>query len=178
MAQLHTITLIDDLSGGEAVETVSFSLDGAAYDIDLNASNAAEMREIVGRYVAAGRPAGTVVDADPSALQPTEEPAPAKPRAPRKPRAKAKAKPAKKTARRARAAAEAPADAPVENAEAPAAAAPKAKRARSGGRKKKAPAGPSQADIRAWATEQGIDVPPRGRISNAVREQYLAAQAG
>lgn len=35
---------------------------------------------------------------------------------------------------------------------------------------------PSQAEIRAWATEQGIEVAARGRISNAVREQYLAGR--
>jgi hypothetical protein len=35
--------------------------------------------------------------------------------------------------------------------------------------------GPSPADIRAWARENGFDVPDRGRVSTEVREAYLAA---
>lgn len=36
--------------------------------------------------------------------------------------------------------------------------------------------GPSAAEIRAWARENGYDVPERGRVSGEVREAYLAAQ--
>src|SRR4051794_37267905 len=35
--------------------------------------------------------------------------------------------------------------------------------------------GASPADIRAWAREQGWDVPERGRVSAEVREAYAAA---
>ena len=35
--------------------------------------------------------------------------------------------------------------------------------------------GPSPADIRAWARENGWDVPERGRVSAEVREAYAAA---
>ena len=35
--------------------------------------------------------------------------------------------------------------------------------------------GPSPADIRAWARDNGFDVPDRGRVSTEVREAYLAA---
>jgi hypothetical protein len=35
--------------------------------------------------------------------------------------------------------------------------------------------GPSPADIRAWARENGFDVPDRGRVSTEVREAYVAA---
>ena len=35
--------------------------------------------------------------------------------------------------------------------------------------------GPSPADIRAWARDNGFDVPDRGRVSSEVREAYLAA---
>ena len=35
--------------------------------------------------------------------------------------------------------------------------------------------GPSAADIRAWARENGYDVPKRGRVSAEVREAYAAA---
>ncbi|HET8716183.1 MAG TPA: Lsr2 family protein [Nocardioidaceae bacterium] len=42
---------------------------------------------------------------------------------------------------------------------------------RSGG----AGSGPSAADIRAWAKDNGWDVPERGRVSAEVREAYAAA---
>jgi hypothetical protein len=35
--------------------------------------------------------------------------------------------------------------------------------------------GTSAADIRAWARENGWDVPERGRVSSDVREAYVAA---
>lgn len=35
--------------------------------------------------------------------------------------------------------------------------------------------GPSASEIRAWARENGWDVPERGRVSAEVREAYLAA---
>ena len=36
--------------------------------------------------------------------------------------------------------------------------------------------GPSAAEIRAWARENGWDVPERGRVSSEVREAFLAAR--
>ena len=35
--------------------------------------------------------------------------------------------------------------------------------------------GPTPADIRAWARDNGFDVPDRGRVSSEVREAYLSA---
>lgn len=35
--------------------------------------------------------------------------------------------------------------------------------------------GPSPAEIRAWARENGFEVPERGRVSAEVREAYFAA---
>lgn len=35
---------------------------------------------------------------------------------------------------------------------------------------------PSAKDVRAWAAEQGIDVPARGKLPAELVEQYLAAQ--
>lgn len=119
MAQKTSVVMHDDLTGGKAAETVSFALDGNAYEIDLNKRNAAALRKAIGVYIDAGRPA---------------------PKVTRRRRAARTA--ATKTGR------------PAKNA------------------------GPSQADIRTWATEHGIDVSARGRISNAVRDQYIAAQAG
>lgn len=49
---------------------------------------------------------------------------------------------------------------------------------RSGGRRRGRSAsgtGPSPADIRAWARDNGFNVPDRGRVSSEVREAYLAA---
>ena len=37
--------------------------------------------------------------------------------------------------------------------------------------------GPDAKAVRAWATENGIDVPKRGKISDAVVEAYTAAHA-
>jgi nucleoid-associated protein Lsr2 len=48
-------TLIDDLNGGDAVETVSFGLDGTTYEIDLSKRNATAMRKAFERYVTAAR---------------------------------------------------------------------------------------------------------------------------
>lgn len=59
MAQKVHITLEDDLDGGEASETVSFSLDGRSYEIDLNEHNAQGLRDALARYVAAARRAGS-----------------------------------------------------------------------------------------------------------------------
>lgn len=44
-------TLIDDLDGGEAAETVQFSYEGVEYTIDLSAKNATKLRKALGLYV-------------------------------------------------------------------------------------------------------------------------------
>lgn len=46
---------------------------------------------------------------------------------------------------------------------------------RGGGRRRNRSGGPSPSDIRAWARENGFDVPDRGRVSSQVRDAYLAA---
>ncbi|MFR9726592.1 histone-like nucleoid-structuring protein Lsr2 [Streptomyces sp. MS19] len=58
MAQKVQVLLLDDLSGGEAEETVTFALDGKTYEIDLNAENADRLRNALDPYVKAGRRAG------------------------------------------------------------------------------------------------------------------------
>ncbi|WP_129841690.1 Lsr2 family protein [Streptomyces sp. RFCAC02] len=58
MAQKVQVLLLDDLSGGEADETVTFALDGRTYEIDLNAENADKLRNALDPYVKAGRRAG------------------------------------------------------------------------------------------------------------------------
>jgi hypothetical protein len=60
MAQKTVVTLIDDLTGeeAEAISTVEFALDGVTYEIDLADGNAAQLREVLASYVAAGRKTG------------------------------------------------------------------------------------------------------------------------
>jgi Lsr2 len=50
--------LIDDLDGSAADGTVRFGLDGAEYEIDLNAGHAQALRDALARYVGAARRAG------------------------------------------------------------------------------------------------------------------------
>ena len=45
MAQHIFVSLVDDIDGSEADETVQFALDGVTYEIDLSAENAEELRE-------------------------------------------------------------------------------------------------------------------------------------
>jgi hypothetical protein len=58
MAQKTLVILEDDLDGGEAAETVSFSLDGVAYEIDLSTKNAAKLRDAMALYVGSARRVG------------------------------------------------------------------------------------------------------------------------
>lgn len=55
MAQKVEIHLVDDLDGSEATETVTFALDGAAYEIDLNSKNATKLRKSLTQFVESGR---------------------------------------------------------------------------------------------------------------------------
>ena len=55
MAQRLRTLYVDDLDGSEAEGTVRFSLDGAQYEIDLNAAHATELRDALAPYVEAGR---------------------------------------------------------------------------------------------------------------------------
>ncbi len=103
MAQQVNIVLVDDIDGAPATETVSFSLDGKEYEIDLSAKNAAKLRDAFAPYIGHAR---------------------------------------------------------------------KAAGRRRGAR---AASGPSPADIRAWARDNGFDVPDRGRVSSEVRDAYAAA---
>jgi hypothetical protein len=58
---------IDDLDGSEAEGTVRFGLDGAEYEIDLNAGHARALRDALARYVQAARRAGAVPGGRPAA---------------------------------------------------------------------------------------------------------------
>lgn len=58
MAQKVNIVLIDDFDGSEAEETVLFGLDGKEYAIDLNAENAAKLRDVLAPYIGHARKGG------------------------------------------------------------------------------------------------------------------------
>jgi Lsr2 len=55
MAQRTIVLLEDDLGGGDADETLTFGLDGRAYEIDLSTKNASALRKALAPYVAAAR---------------------------------------------------------------------------------------------------------------------------
>jgi Lsr2 len=55
MATMTTVTLVDDLDGSEASESVMFALDEASYEIDLNEKNASKLRDALAGYVANAR---------------------------------------------------------------------------------------------------------------------------
>ena len=55
MAQKVEVTLIDDLDGGKADETVTFGFGGAQYIIDLSEKNAAALRNSLAKYTEAAR---------------------------------------------------------------------------------------------------------------------------
>ena len=106
MAQRVNIVLVDDIDGSEAAETVSFGIDGASYEIDLNSKHAAGLRDALASYVGNARKVGG-----------------------RKP----------------------------------------------AGARRGSTTGVVAKDVRAWARENGYDLPDRGRIPADVQSAYAAA---
>ena|SRR6266446_6582083 len=58
MAQKVQTLFTDDLDGSVAEGTVRFGLEGAAYEIDLNAEHAKALRNALAAYVSAARRVG------------------------------------------------------------------------------------------------------------------------
>ena len=58
MARKTQVILTDDIDGSEANGTVSFALDGVAYEIDLNEDNAQQMREQLDEWTGKARRVG------------------------------------------------------------------------------------------------------------------------
>ena len=58
MARKTQVILTDDLDGSEASQTVSFGLDGVAYEIDLNDGHAEQLREQLETWISNGRRVG------------------------------------------------------------------------------------------------------------------------
>jgi hypothetical protein len=59
MAKTVIVKLTDDIDGGDAEETVYFSLDGKSYEIDVNPENAARVRTAFEPFIAKGRASGS-----------------------------------------------------------------------------------------------------------------------
>ena len=55
MSRTETVRWVDDLTGGQAEETLEFAVDGSRYEIDLSSDNAAKLREALAGYIHAGR---------------------------------------------------------------------------------------------------------------------------
>jgi hypothetical protein len=64
MAKKVQVSLVDDIDGTNAVETVGFALDGTSYEIDLSKANARKLRDGLSNYVAHARRAGRVRASD------------------------------------------------------------------------------------------------------------------
>ncbi|MFF5304887.1 Lsr2 family protein [Streptomyces sp. NPDC013161] len=58
MAQKTVVLLTDDISGGDADQTLIFGLDGKSFEIDLNDRNAEKLRKALRPYIEAGRKTG------------------------------------------------------------------------------------------------------------------------
>jgi hypothetical protein len=58
MAKTVIVRLTDDIDGGDADETVHFSLDGTSYEIDLSTANATRLREAIRPFVEKSRVSG------------------------------------------------------------------------------------------------------------------------
>jgi hypothetical protein len=63
MAKTVIVKLTDDIDGSDADETLYFALDGRSYEIDVNAANAAKIRQALQPYIEKGRASGTVRNA-------------------------------------------------------------------------------------------------------------------
>ena len=59
MAQKVNIVLVDDIDGSEATETVTFGLDGTSFEIDLNDTHAAGLRDVLAPFIGHGRKVGS-----------------------------------------------------------------------------------------------------------------------
>lgn len=58
MAQKVSVTLVDDVDGSKADESVSFALDGVTYEIDLSGTNAEKLRTSLAEFVSSARRVG------------------------------------------------------------------------------------------------------------------------
>jgi hypothetical protein len=55
MAQKTQVTLVDDIDGSDATQTVTFAFQGTSYEIDLNDEHAASIEESFAEWMKAAR---------------------------------------------------------------------------------------------------------------------------
>ena len=55
VARKTVVEWVDDIDGSEASETVTFTIDGSRYEIDLSEENAAKLREVMSGWIEASR---------------------------------------------------------------------------------------------------------------------------
>jgi hypothetical protein len=187
VAQRISVELVDDLDGTEATETVTFSIDGTRYEIDLSGAHAGQLRDLLTPYIVASRSAAR---GGARASSPTTRTRAAK-KAPRRPSTAAasqdgdgQAAPARTTAKRTaakRTATKRPAAKRL-SATKRTAAAKRTKattrvkaRSTSTGRAKRTASTSRSEQVRQWAAANGHTVSARGRLSRAVQEAYAAA---
>ena len=58
MARKVAVELLDDIDGSEAAETMKFGLDGAYYEIDVNAAHADQLRRALAKFILSARRVG------------------------------------------------------------------------------------------------------------------------
>lgn len=58
MAKKTVTSIYDDIDGTEGASTVTFSLDGKSYEIDLNDKNKDKLAKALDPYISAGRSTG------------------------------------------------------------------------------------------------------------------------
>lgn len=58
MAQKVQVTLVDDIDGSPAQETITFALDGVSYEIDVNEDHAKALRESFAEWMGHARRTG------------------------------------------------------------------------------------------------------------------------
>lgn len=62
MAQKIMVSLVDDIDGGEAAETVTFAVDGVQYEMDLSTKNGEKFRKAITPFVDKARRVGRAKD--------------------------------------------------------------------------------------------------------------------
>lgn len=198
MASRTTVTLVDDLDGATADETVEFGIDHVDYEIDLTSSHAADLRDALAPYVAAARRVGGRRSAAP--VEPAvEQPAASAQSRERNQEIRAwaaehgaalsergrvpsavvaafdagdpAALPAREGTGPATEPEAAPPEPPTRGPAAPAADSDEPARGRDG------LTGEERETIRAWADGEGIEVKPRGQLKKDLIANYRAWEA-
>ena len=203
MATRTMVSLVDDLDGGVAAESVSFGLDHVDYEIDLSGEHAEALRGALAPYVAAARRTGGRRPARTASARPASgSSAPAAAGRSRTANAEIRAwaaehgvtlaergrlpgrvieayeagDPTLLPGEQADGIAPAPdgAPSPESTPEPTTGSTPDAASQDGERRGRDGLTGPERETIRSWATEQGIDVKPRGQLKKDLIGNYRA----